>query len=203
MKSKFARFGLFVGTLGLSAGLVGAAAQTTGAYFSDTKTGAVTGTVGSIKVATGNTALAFTNLLPGEAQTQTVDYANSGKNVQDVWVVFDTTALHALNNLGTFGEVHIANAANELFASQNLNDNIVSCVPGTGSPACNAVPTQLKLSDSLAPGTGGTFKFTFMMGSKFTFNDSSVPFNCYPLGTCTSNGLPYKLVAVQHGQLPA
>src|SRR4051794_24201182 len=118
MKSKTARFGAFLATLGVSAGLVGTAVHSTGAYFSDTKTGAITGTMGSIKVTTyggavdgsGNRNFAFANMLPGEQQTATIQYQNTGRNAEDVYIVFnDTAALAAINDLGHYGTASISN----------------------------------------------------------------------------------------------
>jgi len=210
LKSKSGRLAAFLATVGLSVGLVGVAASTTGAYFSDTRSGSVSGTIGSIKVATsGGTGtdglgFSFTNMLPGEPQTVTGSYQNSGANVEDVWLVFNNVdALHAINDLGTYGQAHLLSNGTEVFGSNNLNDNVTSCVPGTGTPACNAVPQKLKLADSLAPGGVGTFGFTFNYGPKLKGNTGAgAPFNCYPLGGCANNGLPYKIVATQHGVDP-
>ena len=59
-------------------------------------------------------------------------------------VFHDKAALPALNNLGTYGEVHVAAArtgtANaEIFASTNLNDRASSCGPFSPS-GCSPVP---------------------------------------------------------------
>jgi hypothetical protein len=213
MKSKVARVSAFVATLGVSAGLVGAAVQTTGAYFSDSKAGSVTGTIGSIKV-TGSGGsgadaldLSFSNMLPGERQTVSAAYQNTGANPQDVWLVFNNAdALHSLNQLGTFGEVHVGSGGTEIFASQNLNDNTSSCPPGSFDathPACAALPVKLKLADNLAPTAGGSFSFAFNYAAKLRgAANEGAPFNCYPFGTCTNSGLPYKIVATQHGVDP-
>lgn len=78
------RIGVFVGALAGSVGLVTAAAGATGAYFNDSQSGTVTGTIGSIKVTTaggnGNDGLDFNfaNMVPGDFQTSTVHYANTG-----------------------------------------------------------------------------------------------------------------------------
>lgn len=68
---------------------------TTGADFSDTRQGDVTGTIGSTKVkGSGGTGaeglgLNFTGLLPGTPHTVTAGYQNTGAGLQDVWVVFN------------------------------------------------------------------------------------------------------------------
>ena len=48
-KSKKGRIAAFLATVGVSAALIGVAASSTGAYFSDTHTGSVSGSIGSIK----------------------------------------------------------------------------------------------------------------------------------------------------------
>ncbi|HEY2812337.1 MAG TPA: hypothetical protein VGJ03_02615 [Acidimicrobiales bacterium] len=227
MKSKAGRVAAFLTTIALSAGLIGAAAQTTGAYFSDTQSGTVSGTLGSIKVTTSggtgasNLDVSFTNLLPADPQTLTTGFQNTGRNPEDVWVVFpNADALHAINDLGNYGEVHIASSGTEVFGSKNLNDNTTSCPPGSQNLAhlphpqnpCNALPQMLKLADNLGTGASGTMAFTFNYVSYLTSPnvDSPVPaFNCYPINPandkCDSpagNGLPYQIVATQHGILP-
>ena len=210
MKSKTARFGAFLATLGMSAGLVGTAVHSTGAYFSDTKAGAITGTLGSIKVTTyggavdgsGNRNFAFDNLLPGEPQTATLQYQNTGRNAEDVYVVFnDSTALHALNQLGRYGEAHVSSNGTEIFGSANLNDNTTSCVPGTGTPACNALPSKLKLADNLPAGSAAqSMAFSFgYAGAPYSIGNT---FNVDGVTGPTALNLPYQIVAVQHGQLP-
>ena len=49
-KSRAVRVAGFVGALGASAALVGFAASSTGAYFTDSHTGAVNASTGSVKV---------------------------------------------------------------------------------------------------------------------------------------------------------
>lgn len=222
------RIGAFVATVGVSAALVGAAAHATGAYFSDTQSGTISGTLGSIKVTTAGADgashldFSFDNMLPGERQTKTVSYQNTGRNSQDVYVVFNNAdALHALNVLGTYGEVHLASGGTEIFASTNLNDDTVSCPPGafdaTHGP-CNALPRVVKLASNLGPTASGTFSFSFNYASKLgngaNIDGTTGPaWNCYPVvgpnstAACdptASNhyGLPYQIVATQVGVAP-
>ncbi len=123
------RAGAFVATLGAAVALMLLGFGATGAYFSDTSDGAITGTIGSIRIVTAGGSgidgmnFTFNNLLPGEPQTATVTYYNSGANPQDVWLKFpNATALSALNTLGTYGEIHVVSNGTEIFASANLND---------------------------------------------------------------------------------
>jgi hypothetical protein len=229
-KKKATRIAMFIGTIGVSAALVGAGVAATGAYFSDTNSGTITGTLGSIKVTTsGGTGtdsldFNFANLLPGETQKADGRYTNTGRNAQDVWIVFNNAdALHALNNLGSFGEVHIvSNGTDEVFASTNLNDNLApasgTCGPFSPAPGmCWPLPRQIKLADNVNPGLSGEFSFSFRYPAKMGNIPTSgigdgqgsniagaigPEWNRYPLGSPISSGLPYQIVATQDGITP-
>ena len=166
----------FLGTVALTGGLVASAVAGTGAYFSDTKANNhITGTMGSIQIqghdgsGASNLDSVFTNMLPGEAKSSTLRYSNTGANDEDVWIVFNNpTKLHALNQLGTYGEVHVASNGTDRFASKNLNDGYDCGTPGTaGAPDLCAVPKMIKLADALQPGHTGDFSFSFKPGEKF------------------------------------
>ena len=199
-----------------------AALGPTGAYFSDTAQGEVTGTIGSIKV-TGSggsgadqLGLNYTNLLPGVPQTVTSRYTNTGNSAQDVWVVFNNAdALHALNDLGTWGEFHLAANGNALFDSANLSDdedNALEKSCGVLAPTgCWPLEEQYLLTSNLAPTSTGNVSFTFGYASKLTGQkaDGVGVWNSYPVKTVQTpkpdvvgNGLPYQIVATQVGQAP-
>lgn len=177
----------------------------------------MTGTIGSIHIktsggtGTNNLQFNFNNLLPGEPQTATVEYQNTGRSPEDVWVVFNNVeALHALNNLGTYGEVTITNGGGQVFDSANLNDNAVSCPVGSFTAEhpipCEPLKSKYKIGSNIAPTAGGYMHFTFGYASKLQSQppegETAVPFNSYPVGTPTASGLPYQIVAVQVGQTP-
>ena len=153
-------------TLALSAALFAVASATTGAYFSDKKAGAVTGTFGSIKVTTsggivqndGSRSFVWDNMLPGEMKSATVGYQNTGRNVQDVYLVFNPTALSALNTLGTYGEAHIAVNGTEVWASTNLNDI-------TGSDTAG-IPVVTLIGKNVGPTASGNVTFSFGMPAR-------------------------------------
>ncbi len=166
----------FLGTVALTGGLVASAVAGTGAYFSDTKANNhITGAMGSIQIqghdGSGANSLdsVFTNMLPGEAKSATLRYSNTGANDEDVWVVFtNATKLKALNQLGTYGEVHVASNGTERFGSQNLNDAYPCGTPGTnGAPTLCALPKMIKVADALQPGHTGDFSFSFKPGQAF------------------------------------
>jgi hypothetical protein len=221
-KSKLARIAGFTLALGATATLVGFAATGTGAYFSDSSPGTITGSVGSILVSvsggngSSSTDFHFDRLLPGTPQTETITYSNTGNSPEDVWLTFpNATALSALNSLGTYGQVQVTNAGGTtIFNSQNLNDNTVSCPPGSTSVAhpipCDALPNQLQVDSNLAPGASDKTTFTFGYASKLTGTGGGV-WNTYPAvggqtttnaGDGTGSGLPFAIVATQVGQTP-
>jgi hypothetical protein len=220
-----------VGTAALLGGTAFIASGSTGAYFSDTHTGAITGTIGSIRITpSGGTAsadgslmdLAFNDLLPGTPQTVTVNYQNTGTSPEDVYLVFpNATALSALNSLGNYGTVHVSSvgtgAVGDIFDSQNLNDDSVHCPVGSTSTAhqypCEPLPTQLLVASNVSPSAGGAVSFSFQYASALSTQapvGTTANWNTYPVagqittnsGDGSGNGLPYQVVATQHGITP-
>ena len=221
-----------VGTaFALAGGLAVIASGTTGAYFSDTKAGVIKGTTGSIQVSTldsqgaGANKLEFTfaDLMPGEAQTATVSFKNTGKKAQDVYLTFpNVPALHALNNLGSYGEVKVTGSDMTTFHSTNLNDGRTrpdgtnSCGAFT-TAGCWPLPPLLKVASNLAVGGTGSVTFSFNYPSKLSgtgarADGSTGIFNSYPLATQAygadavgdkGDGLPVAVVATQVGKTPS
>ena len=204
------------------------AISTTGAYFSASKDGGITGTVGSVKLDTSGGSGAngldftFTNLMPGVAQSATVNFQNKGTGHQDFYLVFpNLTALSALNSLGTYGEVHIAVNGVEKFASVNLNDGYPCGTAGlNGVATLCPVPQQMLLASDVAVSATNSFTFAFNYASKLgtaSHSSGGGVFNTYPVykadgvtkdqntviaSDLSGNGLPFRVEAVQVGQLP-
>ena len=212
LKVKGAAIAVSVALLGGTAWL---AAGATGAYFSDTHGGTISGTVGSVRVTpyggsgAAGTDLAFSNLLPGVPQTVTENYQNTGADAEDVYIVFNNaTALSSLNNLGTYGEVHLSANGTPLFDSANLNDRVSTCGPLSPS-GCWPLAGQYLIASNLPSGAAGTVSFTFNYASKLKSQGPGV-WNSYPVaGQNTVNaadgggsGLPYQIVATQVGVTP-
>jgi hypothetical protein len=212
LKIKGAAIAVSVALLGGTAWL---AAGSTGAYFSDTHGGTISGTVGSVRVTpyggggASGADLSFTNLLPGEPQTVTESYQNTGADPEDVYIVFNNaTALSALNNLGTYGEVHLSANGTPLFDSANLNDRVSTCGPLSPS-GCWPLAGQYLIASNLAPGAAGNVSFSFNYASKLK-SQGPAAWNSYPVpGQNTVNpadgsgsGLPYQIVATQVGVTP-
>ncbi|MEC5168897.1 hypothetical protein RCH11_001356 [Glaciihabitans sp. GrIS 2.15] len=209
-------------SVALLGGTAWLASGATGAYFSDTHAGAISGTVGNIHVATyggsgaNGTNLAFSNLLPGAAQTVSLNYTNTGSDLQDVFIVFNNaTALSALNNLGTYGEVHLSANGTAIFDSANLNDHLAPAHCLSFEPSgCWPLKTQYLLASNVAPGVTGSFSFSFNYPGKLKgqapVGAPAPMWNSYPLsdqfttvaGDGSGSGLPYQIVATQHGITP-
>ena len=211
--------------------LVAVAAGTTGAYFSESAPGAINGTLGSVHLATGPTTFNWTNMMPGEPKSATVDFQNSGTGNQDFYLVFkNVPALHAINNLGSYGEAHIADGNGvHLFDSTNLQDGRHQTATTTTTDTCGGftpagcwpIPVSLKLASNVAFFAWNSFTFSFNYPGKLGGIPGKISgggsFNTYPLsGTDiwagaagaadgagpAGAGLPYDIVAVQVGQTP-
>lgn len=221
--TKRRRIDVRLGILGLCVAALTAcviiASGITGAFFSDSHSGKISGTIGSIRVTpsggTGPEGLnfSFDNLLPGETQTAHMEYKNTGTGNEDVWIVFNNeTALSALNNLGTYGVVHLVSNGSEVFGSANLNDNETSCGPFSSS-GCWPLKKQYRLASNVAPGGTGSASFTFGYTGKLKTQPPegvTAVFNQYPVpgqfkvnsADGSGDGLPYQIVATQVGQTP-
>jgi hypothetical protein len=221
-----------VGAVGISFALAGTlavvASGTTGAYFSAAQGGTISGAIGTVALSTTNTTFAWTNMMPGEPRTVTVNFTNTGTGPQDFYLAFpDDPALHALNNLGSFGEVHVLSGGTDVFDSTNLNDgrhDTSTTAPGSNScgsifsatgTGCWPLPTNLKLAGSLAANATSSFTFSFNYAGKLgKGSGGGGVFNSYPLTALTDAnvaadtagpagaGLPFQVVAVQVGQTP-
>jgi hypothetical protein len=223
-KSIMLKVGAVGTTFAMAGALAIAASGTTGAYFSQTKDGAVTGTFGAVTLSTSETTFAWTNMMPGEQKSAAVDFTNTGTGPQDFYLVFpNATALSSLNDLGSYGEAHILVDGVEKFASKNLNDRYTCGTPGAnGGPEACPVPQKLLLASNVAKDASNTFTFQFNYAGKLgDANLTATPtrpassggvgvFNTYPAvdgqktieAGVTGDGLPYQIVAVQVGQQP-
>ena len=215
MKVRLTALGASVAVVG---GLVITASSATGAYFSQSVPGTITGQLGSITVTTsgGNGStdqdFAWNNMLPGVPNSATVHYQNTSANAEDIYLVFQNkTALSALNFLGTYGEAHVSTAglgtANaEIFASVNLNDRASTCGPFSPS-GCWPVPNVIQVASNITGGTTGSVTFAFNFASKLAGGQGGT-FNPYPVtgqqnpgsdALLSHAGLPYEVVAIQAG----
>jgi hypothetical protein len=151
----------FVGALGVSAALITAATQGTGAYFTDAHSGAVNASTGTVNVNVSDLQLNFQNLLPNEFKTNAIDYTANGTGAEDIWLVLPTNGTAAAFNgpgggaaaLGRYGHVEVSAPAGD-FTSYNLStdpagaNSAASCgVDGNGHGGSNAQATSTNNSD--------------------------------------------------------
>jgi hypothetical protein len=227
------KFTVRAASLLASAALLGGtaffASGATGAYFSDTHDGSVTGTIGNVHVTTfgggATNNLTFNNLLPGEKQTVTLNYTNTGSSAEDIYLKFNnSTALSALNDLGKYGEVHIAANGVAIFDSINLKDQHCGDVYSQGAntdehssefgkPLCWPLRSQYLLASNVAPGQSGSFEFSFnysaALSGQAIAGANAPAFNSYPVtgqatavSGVTGAGLPFQVIATQRGITP-
>lgn len=201
-----------IAALLLGAGLIYHAVGDTSTTLGDVKKGGVTGTIGKVEITTSGGAavndptFTWSNMAPGEYDTLTVNYKNTGTLAQDVYLTFpNETALSALNTLGTYGEVEVVSNGDTVYHNANLNDK-----PNNGT---SGLPKQLKLQEGLAVNHTGTFTFKFRYAEKLggaqgaTHLSGGGAFNLYPVagqvtvrsGDGTGSGLPFAVAAIQHG----
>jgi hypothetical protein len=154
-----------------------------------------------------------------------VNFHNTSVNPENVYLTFpNDTALSALNDLGTYGEVHIStNTRGEVFASTNLRDTEIpgdthGCLPYSNAPAgpsdpypgCNPVRNVILIASNVPADGTGSFTFQFNYAGKLGNGSSGGAgvFNTFPAtGTSyvhhaddasnSGNGLPFAVVATQ------
>jgi hypothetical protein len=226
---KFKLIGLVVALI-VVAGLVAVAAHATGAYFSDTHNGKITGTIGDISIKTGGGVDTNSNgdflgfnwdeMLPGVPYSATMTVQNtSSSNSEDIWLTFpNATALSALNTLGTYGAVQILVDGNQVYENHNLND-----IPNNGT---TGLPAAVQVGWNVGPTASHTITFKFEYASKMSAQEPGGVFNQYPItlamtgkaqdpryatgygqltvntGDGNGNGLPFAIVATEPGIAP-
>ena len=218
-KRKFARIAAVATTVVATAALLSGIVATTGAYFTDSKPGAVAANFGNVAVAVAGENINFANLMPGEVQTQTVTVQNTGTGNQDIWLAFDNTNFgwSMVNDLGQYGKFVINGKTYDNLS--NKTGNTTTGVAGaplaqmmTGScSTVNRVPTNYLpsriLLGTLASGQIWTFNVSFnIIACKSTGGGgdlwSSVANDFSPLVTGPTP-LNFKIAAFQPGVNPS
>jgi hypothetical protein len=177
-KRKFARTAALATTIVATAALLSGVVATTGAYFTDTKPGAITGDLGTVKVAISGEAITFANLLPGEDQTATVNVVNTGTGNEDMWLVFDNDNLawSAVNNLGAYGIFTVNGVVYDNLSNQYAAGSgpapVISTDPNSGCynvprPNIAYLPHAIKLG-TWTPGQAATFNISFHFNACMT-----------------------------------
>jgi hypothetical protein len=227
-KAKAVRIAGFFGALCASAALVGVAATGTGAYFTDSHSGAINAGTGHIKVTVspGDLQLNFDNLLPGEYKTNRVDYAaHPSDGAEDIWLVFpsDGTAdafIHTPQSgatpLGRYGHFGVTSSGGASFVSSNLSldpagggtyNTSESCgIDANGEGGSNTTATDP--SDHTVPYCAPMH--AILLQQNMHDGDSGhadLTFGFTKILTAPQDGprtqvVQYKIVATQHGVRP-
>jgi hypothetical protein len=213
-----------VGGLVLSFGAVLAlTVATTGAYFTDTHSGQISGTNGTVTVTAnggsgaGQLDFDFSGILPGAAKTATINIGNPTSNTEDIWLVFnnDNSMWSAVNDLGQYGKFTVGG-----YVYDNLNNKFVPGTPGVaGTPtggfmsgSCSTVPRvdanylphAIRVA-SLAGGASQSFNMTFQYNACMTDHQGEALFNAAENDTgasITPGPLHFAVVAFQQGVDP-
>ena len=224
-KTKTARVAAFIASIGASAALIGAAAHTTGAYFTDSQPGSITAQAGHLKInAIGSYDLSFANLVPGEDTPKTISYSTDTNTPEDVWLYFPSGtpygqftgggagdnwgANYADGGIGRFGHFQVNdNDGNLLFNSYNVKnaaDGSSGCADTNGHGSVRqatsesdsqmgycGLPHYMLIQSNVPDGATRHFTMTFGLTGRQTQQ-----------GQVDANGLPFKVVATQHGVRP-
>jgi hypothetical protein len=174
----FARTTALATTVVATAALLSGVVATTGAYFTDSKPGAVAANFGDVAVAVAGENINFANVMPGEVQTQTVTVQNTGTGNEDIWLAFDNTnkAWSAVNDLGQYGKFVIGTAWGDKTYDNLSNQEGFSTTGVPGAPiagsfmkwSCSTVnrvpsnylPSKILLA-TLTPGQVWAFNISF------------------------------------------
>lgn len=221
IKSKYVRLAGFVLAAGVTASLVGFAASSTGAYFTDSKSGTVNASTGGVHVNTSSLTLNFAGLLPGDFKTNTVSYTAAGSAAEDIWLVLPAGGADAFNGragtpagdtaLGRYGHFAVNGPAGS-FTSWNL------ATERTGSPSgstCAVTGNGFGGSDTPAVGVADLIPYcpvpsAILLSSNLTYGQSESADVTFGFTKLLRTGqdqvlapvAAFKLVATQHGILP-
>lgn len=171
----------------------------TGAYFTDSHPGQISGINGNVAVnvnggvGAGQLNFDFSGILPGDTKTATMNVGNPTGNTEDVWLVFSNSngMWSAVNDLGQYGKFTVGG-----YTYDNLNNKNTNAQPATpgqaGTPitgsymsgSCSTVqrvpinylPHAVKIA-SLASGATTTFDVTFQYNPCMTDHQSEAIFN--------------------------
>lgn len=172
------RFITLVGVITAMVVLIGATVVTTGAYFTDSVGGSITGNLGTVAIRTSGQDIDFKDLLPGVDQTQTVSVRNTGTGNEDIYLAFknDNLAWSAVNDLGAYGIFTINGKVydnlNNAYPQGTTGAPVISTDPSSGCynvarPAIAYLPHVIKLG-TLAPNQLWSFDISFHFNACMT-----------------------------------
>jgi hypothetical protein len=220
MRSRSHRIAAFIAATGGAIALVGIAAGSTGAYFTDVHPGSVNGGFGKVAISidgvtvpsgdsTANNVkgepleITWNNMLPGQDKTVTYHVTNTGSANESIWLAFDDTngEWSALNTLGTYGDAQINSPLINADYDNLNNAHPWGSQPAAGHNACGDpnpsnyyLPAENHVAD-LAPGQSASFTFSFGYGKCLSNNTLQG-------GPAFANPLVYDIIATQQGISP-
>jgi hypothetical protein len=190
------------------AAVIALSVASTGAYFTDSHPGQVTGTFGSVAInmdgsgsGPGNLQFNFAGMLPGQWKNATITATNTGSDTEDIYMVFTNanSVWSQVNTLGTYGEANVNGAD-----YNNLNNNYVQGTPanpgqhnacGDPTPAVSYLP-HVNYLGTLTAGQSANYTFGF----RYT---ACISNNALQNGPAFSNPLEFNIGAFQSGVAPA
>jgi hypothetical protein len=217
------RIGGFVTALAASGALIASATGATGAYFTDSHSGVINTSTGTVKVSTSSLTLNFAGLLPGDFQDQPVSYTATGSGAEDIWLVLpsDGTA-DTLNGvagtpsgdaaLGRYGHFAVSSPAGS-FTSFNLAA-AGTTPPHTGN-SCSVDANGHGGSATQAADTNDLIDYcpvpsAILLSSNLTNGQGGTAHITFgftklltgPQGAGLATLAHFEIVATQHGVLP-
>lgn len=206
---------------GLTASLAGVAASSTGAYFTDSHDGNLSGTAGHLRLSVSSTALSFADLVPGDYQTRSIDYSTNSSGHEDIWMVFPSGAGYSAltgykgdpdfsaGGLGRYGHFAVANGDQVKFTSYNLQNR----APGATDPICsvdangNGGSNQQATSPTDTPPLCGVPQFIKLASDLPSGSTGTIHMTFGVTGKWTGQNVPatnapFKIVATQAGVRP-
>ena len=141
----------FVTAAGAAVGAVALAVPATGAYFSESHTGTISGSIGQVHIS-DPTSLSFQNLLPGEPQTQTFTVRNTGTGPEDIHVIAPAGIPQGMATIRINGGPTVD------AASYDVNQGALAA--GKTGAYHVTVTLNSSISDSRLEGQSGSLHFT-------------------------------------------
>ena len=182
-KRKFARTAAVATTIVATVALISSVVAGSGAYFTDTHAGSITGNLGTVAITVTGQTIDFQNLLPGVNQTSTVHVTNTGTGNEDIYLAFDNSNLawSAVNDLGMYGIFTINGVVydnlNNAYPDFTAASGVMSTSPTSGCyniprVAINFLPHVIKLG-TLSPSQAWQFDISFHFHACMTLGNGT------------------------------
>lgn len=223
-KRRLPRLPALLGTAAVAASLIGVAVVGTGAYYTDSHGGQISGNNGSVAITVDGTGTGpedmdfdFSGILPGApGKTATITVTNTGSAPEDLYLAFnnDNNMWSAVNDLGQYGKFIINTKTYD-----NLNNTYTAANSGVSMPgsgvmggscagvprvAINYLPHVISLG-TLAVGEVWSFDINFQYIACMTDHEGEAIFNSAEAGIGAGIApapLKFAVAAFQQGVNP-